>query len=76
MKSRGQNPNSIGSVAICDERNQTGERAMNSGELYSEIKRDFDISLRSAREDIPWLRECIRSGTLMQELINIIKRTF
>jgi hypothetical protein len=49
---------------------------MNSGELYSEIKRDFDISLRSAREDIPWLRECIRSGTLMQEFINIIKRTF
>ena len=49
---------------------------MNNGELYSEIKRDFDISLRSAREDIPWLRECIRSGTLMQELINIIKRNF
>ena len=49
---------------------------MNSGEFYSEIKRDCDISLRSAREDIPWLRECIRSGTLMQEFINIIKRTF
>ena len=49
---------------------------MNSGEFYSEIKRDCDISLRSAGEDLPWLRECIRSGTLMQELSSIIKRTF
>ena len=49
---------------------------MNSGEFYSEIKRDCDISLRSASEDLPWLRECIRSGTLMQELSSIIKRTF
>jgi hypothetical protein len=41
--------------------------------VLREIKRDFDVSLQSVREDTRWMWNCLRSGTLGQELIKAIR---